>query len=468
MKKNVSLILFSLIILIGSSFLSACSGSTASSNSPLNFEKGKVEAGDLSAHIVANGIVHPTRSLELPWKISGQVETIEVKPLQTVTNGQKLAKLSDASLPTNMMSARLDLLEAQKALKGLQDNKTAIEQARVTLVNAKDELDKATLRYNAVAGPNRYVTDAYIDGVRAELMMAESEVEKAQNAYDHVAGRGDDDPEKAYALKYLSEMKTRRDKALANLNYVTGKPSAKEIEKATADRDLAQAKVEEAQRAYDRIKNGPPAEDLSAAQTRVSIAQATLDQAVLTAPFAGLVTTVASRTNDVVQPGQIALSIEDQTHMYVDAQVSEVDVNRIRVDQAVEMTFDAVYGKTYHGKIVEIGNSGVSNQGVVNFPVRVELTDRDASIRSGMTAMVRIQIAEVKGATLIPNSAVRMVDGQQVVFIEKGQPVPTQVPVKLGISSDTQSQVLEGDVKAGDVIILNPDLLLAGNGAVGR
>lgn len=181
---------------------------------------------------------------------------------------------------------------------------------------------------------------------------------------------------------------------------------------------------------------------------------------MLTAPFDSTVVSLQAKAGELVDPGEVALVLEDQTHMYIDAQVSEVDVNRIKLNQSVEVTLDAVFGKTYHGKIIEIGASGVSSQGIVNFPVRIELTDRDAAIRTGMTAVVRVQVETVKDAILVPNSAVRLVDGERVVFIDKGGPIPEKVIVKLGVSSDTMSQVLEGNVKAGDVIILNPDMLI--------
>lgn len=87
----------------------------------------------------------------------------------------------------------------------------------------------------------------------------------------------------------------------------------------------------------------------------------------------------------------------------------------------------------------------------------IELLDPDASVLPGMTAAVNIITSNLKNILLIPNRAVRMVDGQRVIYLMKNG-VPTKVEITLGASSDTMSELLSGDVKEGDVIILNPSI----------
>lgn len=455
--KSFALSVLWLAVLLG--LLAGCT--TGQSSGPaFSFEKGKVERGDLVAYVVASGVIQPKRALQLTWKIEGQVETVSTGPLQPVAAGQELARLRESSLPTSVMSARLDLLEAQQALEKLQDNRTAVEQARLDLLAAKEAYEKAEQNLVNVSGDRRYISEAYIDGVRAEVMMAETAVEIAQNSYDHLAGRPDNDPDKAVALKNLSEKKQALARAKANLNYVLGTPTSKEIEQAQVELALAEAKLADAQRTLERIENGPPPDELVAIETRIAIAQAIIDQAVLTAPFDGIVTSIQVQPGDVVQPGTVALTIEDQSSMYITGQVSEMDINRLSVGQLVEINLDAIYGTTYYGKIIEIGGSGESQQGVVNFPVRIEMASRDDAVRSGMTAMLRVMAEEVKDALLVPNAAVRVLDGERVVYVDRGKPLPEPVTIQLGVSSETMSQVLSGDLKEGDTIILNPDMLV--------
>ncbi len=78
---------------------------------------------------------------------------------------------------------------------------------------------------------------------------------------------------------------------------------------------------------------------------------------------------------DQVNAGTVSFRIDDLSHLLVDVQITEVDINRVKVGQPAKMTFDAISGKEYNGKVTEVANFGVTQQGVVNFTVTVELTD---------------------------------------------------------------------------------------------
>ena len=89
--------------------------------------------------------------------------------------------------------------------------------------------------------------------------------------------------------------------------------------------------MEDAQREWDRLKNGPPATDITSAEARVDAAQATLNMAQIIAPFTGTVTEVSGLIGDQVSPGVKAFRLDDLTHMQVDVQVSEVDINSVKL-----------------------------------------------------------------------------------------------------------------------------------------
>ena len=111
------------------------------------------------------------------------------------------------------------------------------------------------------------------------------------------------------------------------------------------------------------------------------------------------------------------------------------------------MSFDAMLANEYHGEVVEVALVGNNVQGVVNFTVTVELLDPDAQVRPGMTSAVNIVISQIDEALLIPNRAVRVMDGERVVFIlNNGQLEPVQVT--LGASSDLYSEVIDGALTA--------------------
>ncbi|MFN2145173.1 MAG: hypothetical protein ACK2T7_07450, partial [Anaerolineales bacterium] len=93
--------------------------------------------------------------------------------------------------------------------------------------------------------------------------------------------------------------------------------------------------------------------------------------------------------------------------------------------------------------------------GVVNFKVSIELLDADELVKPGMTAAVNIVVSQLEDVLLVPNRAVRVQDGDRVVYVLRGGQLE-MVQIELGSSADLYSEVVGGDLEAGDLIVLNP------------
>ncbi len=119
-------------------------------------------------------------------------------------------------------------------------------------------------------------------------------------------------------------------------------PANQEVSISEGKIALAKARLDDAQREWDRLKDGADPDDIAAAKARVAAIQATIDMAMITAPFAGTVTDVKNLPGDQVNAGSIAFRIDDLSRMLVEVMVPEVDINSIKVGQAVDLTFDAI------------------------------------------------------------------------------------------------------------------------------
>ncbi len=378
------------------------------------YETEAAARGSLTATVGATGTVRANQSAVLAWKAGGTVEQVNYQVGQRVRAGQTLGSLQSASLPQAVILAQADLVEAKQALEDLQKSGTAQAQAAISLRQAQDDYEDA----------EEYRLDL---NERVEYQIVKLVAQRTP-----------------FGVRKIPSVKT--------VKYYPD-----EDEKAVADEDLAlaQAKLEDARRAYDRLKNGPNPDDLAAAQARLDAAQAALDQARVIAPFDGIVTEVEPLAGDVVSAGQAAFRMDDLTHLLVDVEISEVDINHVAAGQPAVVSFDAVQGKTYHGRVTQVGAVGSNTNGAVNFAVTVELDDADEQVHPGMTAAVDIQVVNLEDALLVPNRSVRVVDGRHVVYVlQDGQPVP--VAVQLGASSDAYSQVAGGGLQAGDLVIINP------------
>jgi HlyD family secretion protein len=368
--------------------------------------------GNLVASIGATGSVRARQSAVLIWQTTGIVDAVNTDVGKRVSRDEVLASLDKASLNQSIILAEADLASAKKALEDLLNSDTSRAQALVAV-------DKAEKAY-----------------------------EKAYNWRLELNGK-------------IDIIDTYYENGIPKVRKYKGYADAETIADADENLALTEAQLKDARRAYERLKDGPDSADVASAEARVAAAQSTLNLAFISAPFDGTITQAMPSVGDQVSAGSVAFRVDDLSHLLLDLQVSEVDINSVSVGQTASLTFDAILGKQYSGKVVEVGQSGDTVQGVVSFTVTVELTDANEFVKPGMTAAVTVVVEEVKDVVLVPNRAVRLVDGNRVVYkLVNGQPV--QVKVQLGSSSDTASVLVSGDLKEGDLIILNPPSAFGG------
>jgi multidrug resistance efflux pump len=133
--------------------------------------------------------------------------------------------------------------------------------------------------------------------------------------------------------------------------------------------------------------------NVTQAQAAADLAQATVDELQLKAPFAGTIGNVYAREGEMLTSGQTVLALGDMSSLRVETtDLSEVDVARVSVGQPVHVTFDALKGRTLNGRVTRIAPMSSASQGGVNYTVLVELDQLDPALRWGMTAFTDITI----------------------------------------------------------------------------
>jgi len=419
-----------------------------------NLQTQVLEKSDLTAIVGATGSVRANQSATLTWQTNGRIEQISAKIGEKVSAEQELANLAESSLSQSIILAQSDLVTAKRDLENLLDSDKARSQAELDLANAKQNYDK--VRWYAVyQGKPRETDQDVIDAAKARVTIDEDAVEKAQRDYNGFAETPDDDVLKAQSLKKLAQAKQELQDAKLALEHYINPPNNKEVNISLGEIAVAKAQLDDAQREYDRLKEGTDPEDIAAAKARVAAIEATINMAKITAPFAGTITDSTGKVGDLVNSNTEAFRVDDLSKMFVDVDIPEVDINRIKVGQDVTLTFDAIPNTEYQGRVSEVARIGTSDSGAVNFKVTIEVLKYDQQVMPGMTAAVNIVVSDLKDVLAVPNRAVRLQNGQRIVYILKNG-VPTKVEIEIGSSSDTLSEVVSGDLKPGDTIILNP------------
>lgn len=452
MKRRTIIILLVIALAIAG-FFGYRAWRTAQAQANSTFQTEQITRGALNALVGATGTVRANQTAVLAWQTSGQIGEIAVAAGEQVSSGDVLGRLSQTSLPQNLILAEADLVSARRALENLQQSNLARAQAQLALSQAEDALKTAESRRTSKDFSR--ASELTLEEASTKVKLAEEEVQKYEGLYDQVKNFSSDNVARLNIYSALLNARRQLELAKANLRYLEGGPDALEVEQADANVILAQAQYDDALREWNRIKDGPDPDDIRAAEARIAAIEASINLATLKAPFSGTITEVNSKIGDQVTPGTVSFRLDDLSRLLVDVQVPEADINRIAVDQPVVMSFDAILGKEYNGKIVEVGRVGTTVTGIVNFKVTIELSDIDSEVLPGMTAAVNIVISQLEDVLLVPNRAVRLKDGQRVVYLLK-LGVPTAVPIEIGAQSDLTSQIISGDVKEGDTVVLNP------------
>lgn len=165
------------------------------------------------------------------------------------------------------------------------------------------------------------------------------------------------------------------------------------------------------------------------AQANIEQAQVNLDYCTISSPIDGVVIsrnvdegqTVASR---LAAPTLYVLAT-DLTHLQIVADVDESDVSRLRAGQTALFTVDAYPGRTFKGTVQIVRLNATNTNNVVTYQVVADVPNPDLRLMPGMTATVNIQIWQANDVVRVPATALRFRPSDDV-FAALGQPVPPE------------------------------------------
>jgi HlyD family secretion protein len=366
----------------------------------------KVVSLNVAETVDTSGSLQAQPFASLEWKTDGVVETVNVQAGAMVKSGDVLLSLQTSSTSSNIVSAQADLVQAQKDLEELLNSDTDRAQAAIDLQDAKEAYEKA-YNWRVELNGETWITDYKYKSIRGQQVLV-------PHTY-----RGYAAPETI----------------------------------ADADRDLAlkKSELEDTQRAYDRLENGPNEQDVAAAQAKVDAAQATVNSLSIIAPFDGEVLSVSEYVGDTVSTGDLSVNLADLNHLYVEAEVDESDIAKIKVGNPIEATLDAVPGVKLTGVVSVINPVGEIDSGLVKYKVRIDLdTMEDSSfIPLGTTVNVTIQVKEATQSLAVPITAIQNDDKGEYVSVIKEDGSTVRVNVVSGNIVGNLVTVT-GNLKEGD------------------
>lgn len=392
---------------------------------PPSYRLAKIERGTITAAVAATGTVNPVVSVQVGSQVSGQVQELYVDFNSTVKKGQLIARIDPQSFSLRVNQAMADL-EAARAGTLTQRSTLAAREA---------------------------------EAARAKVLLGDAEREYKRN-------------QMLFDKNFVSE--AVRDKALSTLEA-----AREQLKAAQAQIEVAQAQVRNAE-AVVRQR-----------QSQLAQARVDLDRTEIRAPVDGIV------VKKSVEPGQtVAASLQapelfviaqDLRQMQVDTSIDESEVGRIRVGQEATFTVDSFPGRIFRGTVAQVRKAAQVVQNVVTYIAVIRTSNPDLSLFPGMTANVRVTIDTREQVLKVPNAAlryrppgaadmvaaaagdggtpfaprgdrakrgrgVRVASGRVWVPAEDGTQKP--IPIRLGLTDGTFTEVVAGDVQEGTQVIV--------------
>jgi len=370
LKRKWKILILVGVLVVGS--IGVVAGVRYSRRGIVTVQTGRVARQDLTSLVTASGEVKPRKYINIGANATGELTEIPVKEGDHVRKGQLLARIENTqpeadvnAQRASLSSTEADAAAAEAGLKSFDDNVLTM-QAGVD--RTKADLEKARLDFKR--GEELY---------QAKLI-PKQDYDQRQAAY-------------ASAQASLSEAQAR-------------------LTQAKAQREQAKSQLYSSQR--------------KVAQLHAMVARASdvLKKYDSFAPLAGVVTNLPVRVGETVLPGlpnlpgTTIMTIADMSLITAEVKVDETDIVSVKMDQAADVTIDAIPNKTFKGHVIEIGNTAIvrstgvaasqsttSSQEAKDFKVVVALDNPPDDIRPGLSCTAKITTATRNHVLTIPIQA---------------------------------------------------------------
>ncbi|MBI5301981.1 MAG: efflux RND transporter periplasmic adaptor subunit [Chloroflexi bacterium] len=436
----VSVVVVGLIVvgaLVWQNFNSRPTASAAS------VQTSQVRRGTLVATISAAGNVSAINEVALPFQTSGRVASVPVQVGDAVKAGQVLMQLDTTDLELALKTTQTSLASTQASYDQTKaDLDYALRNTQSALTTAKANLDAAKAKNDQ--NPNSLII------AKASLDKATVTLQQAQANYNRIAWRGDVSATSEAATLQTATIDYQT--ALANYKVTEATINDSAYKSAQEQYSNAQISLEQAQKNLDTKMRSAQAQ-LDNAKVSVEQAKRNLDKAFVYAPFDGVVSVVNFKKGDTAGT-TTAVTVVDTSRLQIKVSVAEVDLPKVKVGASSQVNLDALPGKNYQAKVTTVGPVGTVTQGVVNYPVTLEVTNVDKSVSPGMTANLTIVVESRENVLYVPLRAVRTQGTQKSVTVQyKGQSIA--VSVTTGLTNDQAVELLSGELQEGDVVVIN-------------
>lgn len=329
-------------------------------NRPLEVSVVLVKRGSIPVEFTADGIVRGI-SVDLSSKILGRVGSIRVREGETVRAGQVLFTLDRRELEAAVVESRAAVLIAQTAVNQstialrLSRQQTAAREKNAQAMVAAAEAQ--LLQLQAGARPQEIAqVEQHVKEAQAGMESLQKILERARQLY-HMGALPKSDLDEAEARYEAALAQYRASEQALALLKSGSRPEEKEaaqarLHAARADLQLAQSMRQEVQ--LRSIERQAAFARLKQAEAALSRVQTGLQDTVVRAPFDGVISRIPIEMGQTLAPGQAAMNMVSRSKLWIEADISDEDVGKVKSGQEVLITTPGYPGRKFKGIVQEI------------------------------------------------------------------------------------------------------------------
>lgn len=437
-----------------------------------------ISRGNFVKDVSVSGKVVASENVDLSFPETGRVSSLPVKVGDQVLKGQVLASITSASLLSELQSARAVLAQKIAERSNTETNLDSVTKEQNTLVaNAYNNLLSNDLvavpsNNNTTATPP-IITGLYKKGVEGKykLIVRRSDGSSINNYSLNVF-----DLETATKIKILNDEATAIaagglfisfPDTLSDYNetmwYVTipNKQSATYLSVYNAYQEALRTRDREITNAGADLSSNNASVTISEAeiqnaQSDVARIQAQISERTIYAPFSGIVTTVNSKLGGIASANEAAISMISADTLQIESYVPEIHVPFIKLGDQATVTLDA-YGTEvpFMATVISIDPAETIRDGVSTYRAKLEFAEKDARVKSGMTANVIINTENKTDVIAVPQGAVMSRDGKKFVLVKESGNKNVEREVTTGSVSSLGEIEITSGLNDGDIVVIS-------------
>jgi RND family efflux transporter MFP subunit len=444
-----------------------------------------VETGTIKEQVSVTGNVKPLSEVDLAFERGGRVASLPAVVGDSVSAGEILASVSNADLVASVNQAKANLKKAQASLGSAADVAALnFSSSRSNLYNSiKDAYTKSddALRnkiYSLFSDPQRYNSRLIFStdsSLQEDIEKGKDETGEMLNAWsrslEKLTLESNLDTYYQEAKTNLNSIKDLLDKSAEAVNRINTNDYTSQAQFETWKSNISTArtsintKIDSLTADYNAFRSADLSvrvsvkDDLAeqaaveVAIAQVQSAEAELGKTIIRSPIAGVITDVPIKLGEIVSSNQSAVSVISYGDYEIESFVPEADISKIKISNEAEVTLDA-YGSAviFQATVLKIDPAATVIDGVPTYKVTLKFVTKDERVRSGMTANLEINTAQVENALIIPARAVYPKDNKRFVKVVGADGALSEREVSVGLRGfDGRLEILSG-LKDGEKV----------------